>query len=1622
MARKINDPNIRQALLRRVSADYDERQAEAAEQRQAAAQTPLVRGVPGLSDRTTIWRMQDLVRQNKQDPAANALARFAHLPGAEISANRGGNITLPPRTELVQRGDTSFVIPTYDYAASPFSFRNISAFVQRNSVFGRNLAADLWTARMEAERDKLEAQKDMDPVEKAQDNMRRMEEYHKNVGKLGTDLVRGFVEQVGLSAGELGVDVASGIAGRELPNARKTLEDLKSGSLIAQNGGSVTYQDMRRDAEAKLEADGFRLTSYDEGILTLGVLGLAVTDLIPGPRGARTALTQTVKNVAKTSTPDIIRQQVQRNLKFDITDAGLTAVRASDDPVFIAQVLQAEKKLADLRKIPVERRTQADVMRATQAEFDIRQSYLSETPTYRRATEFPSTSRQVVSELEVKGKYPEWLSPDLRKRRSVDSALNAWNRGVRPTRGRAVQIFDAIERQVLDRMDLSKDPEYLKVARYTDEARRLEQMVIENRARFKDNPEDYDWIMNNRRVSVAPDYERQFGKYEFGDTTDPAALKVYDNEMAKIMRENGWTIDETGVWADDISAFNRNLVTTTDGLAVQNAAALIANPQIPLVAKGSAYQVWRRGMDERLNGLTRTFLDQHIDVTRFETQTLGRQADNPYAQARGEGITLSEALVTREARIARMRREIEDAGKKLQEEAIIVSQKHGMETLQFNRYVGDYLHALHAPETNLRHGEGAAEGANELLLAEARKYKSAEEFVERVVPKSLESKFTAFRTANKDLRRAQRQGADEIGDVQEAFKQAEVEFHAALEGAEITAEQADFLNKASRQTSTEVELGAKELAPVFIDTSASKSQLTDIWEKAQKAGPANAAGMTNAQAKSILEGIKNHPAGNDIIKHAQKLREFLGDPARDLFEAGYITRAQYDEISAAYQNYVPLYRAKEGVSPSDFVADSFALRPLRERVGSELDVKDIQKNIMDLKRSVQDTLIQHDIDRRLMRLVDEHTAKGMGMVERVKPKFNEDPTLFRQQPDVYSFYTNGEYKYFRFKNPAVALAMKGAFSGAEKEGFMRLLTIPLSWSRGTARFIGQAATSYNLTFGVGNMFRDMGEAYYYLRSEGQISPIGQAQFLRDQLSANKDAWDYVRGLDTPGAKLYKDMVEHGGMSGSITNVIAPNLGQGDFDKLYERLRRGQGINKGQQVMQTIGRNVKAWNDVWEGTTRLNIYKRAIKDGHSPERAGVMAKQATLNFDRKGQATSVMSSLWVFVNAGAQGNDRLARIMRNPRIAAELFLTYGAAEMALNAWNDSVDPDWRKRLSDYERNGKWTMVFKNPTGEGFTHLSIPVPIPFTPIKALFSAGTDVKRGDIDGEQFAGRMKDAVLGAIDPIGGVSQGWQGLAPTGMKPFADVATNTAWHGGPIWNQYEDEELPNYTRAFDSMDDRASSALIKDLATQAYLRTEDWIITIDLNPASVEYVMKQFGAGVYSDVVGTMDYVSALMNEEQPLRSQELPVTRRFYRGFTEEQSEEAVRQADLRQDRRETGKEAKEFRAERDRTLTSLRKIKDVDERVAVLDTLEVENPRLYDAVAAELEKKLLKGKYPKRVLDLRGLEVANGQRAREMNRTLNRLKTPEERLEYLNQAEEAGYLSDTVRRQLGELRQGN
>lgn len=1497
MARKINDPNIRQALLRRVSADYDERQAEAAERARRAPTTQDLRLVqtrfgrrviPGLNDPATIWRMQDLVRQKKQDPAANTPDRFAHLPKAEISANRGGYLKLPPMTELVKHGDTSFAIPTYDYASSPFSFRNISAFVQRNSVFGRNMAADLWTARMEAERDKLEAQKDMNGVERIQDDWRRQEEYIKNVRKLGIDLVRGFVEQVGLSAGELGVDYASVIAGRELPNARKTLEDLKSSSLIAQNGGSVTYQDMRRDAKAKLEADGFRLTSYDEGILTLGVLGLAVTDLWPGGRGVR-SLQHTAKTLAKAEAPDLIRQQVQRNLRFDITDAGLTAIRASDDPVFIAQVLQAEKRLADLRKIPVERRTQADVMRATQAEFDIRQSYLSETPTYRRATEFPSTSRQVVSELEVKGKYPEWLSPDLRKRRAVDSALNAWNRGVRPTRGRAVQIFDAIERQVLDRMDLSKDPEYLKVARYTDEARRLGDMVIENRARFKDNPEDYDWIMNNRRVSVAPDYERQFGKYEFGDTTDPAALKVYDNEMAKIMRENGWTIDETGVWADDISAFNRDLITTTDGLAVQNAAALIANPQVPLVAKGSAYQVWRRGMDERLNGLTRTFLDQHIDVTRFETQTLGRQADNPYAQARGEGITLSEALVTREARIARMRREIEDAGKQLQEEAIIVSQKHGMETLQFNRYVGDYLHARHAPETNLRHGEGAA-------------------------------------------------------------------------------------------------------------------------------------GMTDAQAKSILEGIKNHPAGNDIIKHAQKLREFLGDPARDLFEAGYITRAQYDEISAAYQNYVPLYRAQEGVSPSDFVADSFALRPLRERVGSELDVKDIQKNIMDLKRAVQDTLIQHDIDRRLMRLVDEHTAKGMGMVEKVKPKFDEDPTLFRQQPDVYSFYTNGEYKYFRFKNPAVALAMKGAFSGAEKEGFMRLLTIPLSWSRGTARFIGQAATSYNLTFGVGNMFRDMGEAYYYLRSEGQISPIGQAQFLRDQLSANKDAWDYVRGLDTPGAKLYKDMVEHGGMSGSMTNVIAPNLGRGDFDKLYERLRRGQGINKGQQVMQTVGHYVKAWNDVWEGTTRLNIYKRAIKDGHSPERAGVMAKQATLNFDRKGQATSVMSSLWVFVNAGAQGNDRLARIMRNPRIAGELFLTYGAAEMALNAWNDSVDPDWRKRLSDYERNGKWTMVFKNPTGEGFTHLSIPVPIPFVPIKTFFSAGTDVTRGDIDGEQFAGRMKDAVLGAIDPIGGVSQGWQGLAPSGMKPFADVATNTAWHGGPIWNQYADEDLPKYTRAFDSMDDRASSSLIKDLATQAYLRTEDWIIPIDLNPASVEYVMKQFGAGVYSDIVGTIDYVSALMNEEEPLRSQELPVARRFYRGFTEEQSEEAVRQADLRQDRRETGKEEKKLRAERDRTITSLRKIKDIDERVAVLDTLEVENPRLYDAVARELEKDLLKGKYPKRILDLHGLGVANGQRAREMNRTLNRLKTPEERLEYLDQAEEAGYLSDTVRRQLGELRQGN
>ena len=75
-----------------------------------------------------------------------------------------------------------------------------------------------------------------------------------------------------------------------------------------------------------------------------------------------------------------------------------------------------------------------------------------------------------------------------------------------------------------------------------------------------------------------------------------------------------------------------------------------------------------------------------------------------------------------------------------------------------------------------------------------------------------------------------------------------------------------------------------------------------------------------------------------------------------------------------------------------------------------------------------------------------------------------------------------------------------------------------------------------------------------------------------------------------------------------------------------------------------GRALLAWlsdfNETLEATTRLGVYKAALDQGISRQEAASIAKNITVNFNRKGRNTSVVGAHFAFLNAAIQGNKRM----------------------------------------------------------------------------------------------------------------------------------------------------------------------------------------------------------------------------------------------------------------------------------------------------------------------------------------------------------------------------------------------
>jgi hypothetical protein len=310
-----------------------------------------------------------------------------------------------------------------------------------------------------------------------------------------------------------------------------------------------------------------------------------------------------------------------------------------------------------------------------------------------------------------------------------------------------------------------------------------------------------------------------------------------------------------------------------------------------------------------------------------------------------------------------------------------------------------------------------------------------------------------------------------------------------------------------------------------------------------------------------------------------------------------------------------------------------------------------------------------------------------------------------------------------------------------------------------------------------------------------------------------------------------------------------------------------------------------YNDAMENAVRLSAFKAGLDAGMTSQRAAALAKNLTVNFNRKGQATANANALYAFFNARVQGTARMMEVMYDEKdgkismtgvgkkiIAGGMLIgTFQAIALMAAGFDGDEPPDFLK--------SKNIII---PTGNG-TYAIIPMPLGWNLFPNIGREITEyvlINAGAMKGRRpLTTTMVNIMAQVIDmfnPLGAGSPA-NFFAPTVADPIVNVlATNKDAFGRPISRESrETTPTPGWERSRDT-----ATKLSKALAYGLNYITgggEDGIGAVSPTADQLDYIAREYAGGVGREITKVVRYVGRkIEGEEIPAYS--VPIAGKLY------------------------------------------------------------------------------------------------------------------------------------------------
>lgn len=405
-----------------------------------------------------------------------------------------------------------------------------------------------------------------------------------------------------------------------------------------------------------------------------------------------------------------------------------------------------------------------------------------------------------------------------------------------------------------------------------------------------------------------------------------------------------------------------------------------------------------------------------------------------------------------------------------------------------------------------------------------------------------------------------------------------------------------------------------------------------------------------------------------------------------LYRSGLLTDKNYQEMKNKWSNYVPLHRVfdeNEDLNNGD---------SMKRMKGSGRDIIDpiqsIHKNTFENIRRAEKNLVK-------CKLANLTRCGGVGKiieeVDKGQPNVNKTVT----------FYEGGKRKYLEIEDEAVVRAINNVDNRAQGSWVLKMI-------RAATGVVRAAMTAASPDFAVGNVFRDLPDAYVN-NKYGKKNPFPLLLYTwKGLMSAIHKDKDFYEWMAFGGGQATFVSEDRDRLQSSLNNMSKTRT-----ERWFKSGVKG--------FLGQVLESMQLMSEYSEYATRIGVYKMtrdALAEKNSDKqaswsnkrKAAYVSRDATIDFARVGRSARALNSYFAFSNAAIQGIDRFCRTFDLKKAKTEqgrkelfsaafrLAISSVLPTILLFAWNH--DDDWYKDLPDWQKDNNWILGKRVKIPKGF----------------------------------------------------------------------------------------------------------------------------------------------------------------------------------------------------------------------------------------------------------------------------------------------------------------------------------